>query len=45
VPETFVVAADGTIVDKHVGPLSPESVRARLMPAIEKALAMPAPGS
>jgi cytochrome c biogenesis protein CcmG/thiol:disulfide interchange protein DsbE len=38
VPETFVVAADGTIVDKHVGPLTPDSVKARLMPAIEKAL-------
>jgi cytochrome c biogenesis protein CcmG, thiol:disulfide interchange protein DsbE len=39
VPETFVVAADGTIVEKHVGPLTPQSIDARLMPAIERALA------
>jgi cytochrome c biogenesis protein CcmG/thiol:disulfide interchange protein DsbE len=39
VPETFVVGKDGTIVYKHVGPLTSESVAARLMPEIEKALA------
>jgi cytochrome c biogenesis protein CcmG/thiol:disulfide interchange protein DsbE len=43
VPETFVVAADGTIVAKHVGPLTPQSIEARLLPAIEQALARPAP--
>ncbi|WP_181703429.1 DsbE family thiol:disulfide interchange protein [Chthonobacter albigriseus] len=46
VPETFVVAADGTIAFKHVGPLSPESLTKRLMPAIEAALGKaPAPAS
>jgi cytochrome c biogenesis protein CcmG/thiol:disulfide interchange protein DsbE len=43
VPETFVVAADGTIAYKHVGPLNPQSVQAVLMPEIEKALAKAAP--
>ncbi len=38
VPETFLVA-DGKIVFKHVGPLTEESIRVRLMPEIEKALA------
>lgn len=38
VPETFIVGADGTIVGKHVGPLSPESVKEKLMPVVEKAL-------
>lgn len=38
VPETFLVA-DGRIVFKHVGPLTPESVQQKLMPEIEKALA------
>jgi cytochrome c biogenesis protein CcmG/thiol:disulfide interchange protein DsbE len=39
VPETFVVGKDGRIAYKHVGPLTPESVRTKLMPEIEKALA------
>jgi cytochrome c biogenesis protein CcmG, thiol:disulfide interchange protein DsbE len=43
VPETFVVGADGTILFKHVGPLTPESVKDRLMPAVEEALARAAP--
>jgi cytochrome c biogenesis protein CcmG/thiol:disulfide interchange protein DsbE len=38
VPETFVVKADGTIAYKYIGPLSPEGVKSRLIPAIEKAL-------
>lgn len=37
VPETYVVA-DGRIVFKHVGPLSPASIASELMPAIESAL-------
>jgi cytochrome c biogenesis protein CcmG/thiol:disulfide interchange protein DsbE len=41
VPETFVVAADGRIAYKHIGPISPESLRERLIPEIEKALARP----
>lgn len=39
VPETFLVGADGTIRYKHVGPLTPHSVRTALLPQIEKALA------
>lgn len=39
VPETFLVGKDGTILFKHVGPLTPEAVRSDLMPQIEKALA------
>jgi len=39
VPETFVIGKDGTILLKHVGPLSPEAVSGTLMPEIEKALA------
>jgi cytochrome c biogenesis protein CcmG/thiol:disulfide interchange protein DsbE len=39
VPETFLVGADGTILLKHIGPLTPEAVRDRVMPAIETALA------
>jgi cytochrome c biogenesis protein CcmG/thiol:disulfide interchange protein DsbE len=37
VPETFLVDAAGTIVFKHVGPLTPESIENELIPAIEKA--------
>lgn len=39
VPETFVIGKDGKIAYKHVGPLTPESVKALLLPQIEKALA------
>ncbi len=39
VPETFLVGKDGTILLKHIGPLTPDAVRDRLMPAIETALA------
>ncbi|MBZ9764617.1 DsbE family thiol:disulfide interchange protein [Mesorhizobium sp. CA8] len=41
VPETFVIGKDGKIAYKHVGPLTPDSVRALLLPQIEKALAAP----
>jgi cytochrome c biogenesis protein CcmG/thiol:disulfide interchange protein DsbE len=37
VPETFVVNAKGEIVDKIVGPLSEDSLKSRLLPAIEAA--------
>lgn len=39
VPETFLIAADGTVLYKHVGPFSPETFRTRLVPEIERALA------
>jgi cytochrome c biogenesis protein CcmG/thiol:disulfide interchange protein DsbE len=41
VPETFVVGKDGRIAYKHVGPLTPDSVRDELLPQVEKALAAP----
>lgn len=36
VPETFLVNADGVIVYKHVGPLTPGAIESELKPAIEK---------
>lgn len=41
VPETFLIGKDGRIAYKHVGPLTPESVKTLLLPRIEKALAAP----
>ncbi|WP_322987799.1 DsbE family thiol:disulfide interchange protein [Hoeflea sp.] len=38
IPETFLVAPDGTIVFKQIGPFTEESLRDKLMPEIEKAL-------
>ena len=34
VPETFLVDADGVIVYKHVGPLTPRAIETELKPAI-----------
>ena len=39
VPESFLVGRQGTILYKHVGPFTPDSVRGDLIPAIEAALA------
>lgn len=39
IPETFIVGKDGSILYKHVGPISPEIVKTKIMPVIEKALA------
>jgi cytochrome c biogenesis protein CcmG/thiol:disulfide interchange protein DsbE len=36
-PETFVVNGKGEIVYKHVGPISPDSLASKLVPAIEAA--------
>lgn len=36
VPETFVVAKDGTIAHKFVGPLTPEAVTTKLLPLIAR---------
>ena len=36
-PETFVINGKGQVVYKHIGPLSPESIAAKIMPAIEEA--------
>ena len=38
VPETFLVGKDGIVAYKHVGPLTEDSIRDDLMPAIEAAL-------
>lgn len=43
VPETFLVGPDGTILYKHVGPITQSAVLENLLPEIDKALA--APGS
>ena len=34
VPETFVVDGQGTIVAKHIGPLSPADIEDKILPAI-----------
>jgi cytochrome c biogenesis protein CcmG/thiol:disulfide interchange protein DsbE len=41
VPETFLIGKDGKIAYKHVGPMTPDSVRNQILPQIEKALAGP----
>ena len=41
VPETFVVGRDGRIAFKLVGPITADNIATTLMPAIEKALAVP----
>jgi cytochrome c biogenesis protein CcmG/thiol:disulfide interchange protein DsbE len=39
VPESFVVDGRGTVVYKHTGPISPESLESAVMPAIRAAQA------
>ena len=36
VPETFVIDRDGIIVQKHIGPITPEALRDTIMPIITK---------
>lgn len=36
VPETFLIGADGRIVYKHIGPLTPHVVSEKLVPLIQK---------
>lgn len=38
IPETYLVGPDGTILFKQIGPFTPESLRDKLLPAIEKAM-------
>jgi len=45
VPETFIVAADGTIAFKHVGPLTEQSLKARFLPALEAAIGKSGPAA
>jgi cytochrome c biogenesis protein CcmG/thiol:disulfide interchange protein DsbE len=39
VPETFVVSGAGRIVYKHIGPITPETLETRVIPAVERARA------
>ena len=39
IPETYLVAPDGEILFKQIGPFTVESLRDKLLPAIEKAMA------
>ncbi|PCI06018.1 MAG: DsbE family thiol:disulfide interchange protein [Hyphomicrobiales bacterium] len=39
IPETFIIGKDGSILHKHVGPLSPEILKTTFLPVIEQALA------
>jgi cytochrome c biogenesis protein CcmG/thiol:disulfide interchange protein DsbE len=41
VPETFVVRGDGSIAYKQIGPITPDALRDKLMPAIEAAAKTP----
>lgn len=41
-PETFVLDGSGRIAFKHVGPVSPESIKTQLLPAIARARQAPA---
>jgi cytochrome c biogenesis protein CcmG/thiol:disulfide interchange protein DsbE len=41
VPETYLIGKDGMIALKHVGPIDPQILQNKIMPAIEKALAQP----
>ncbi|MGD9805678.1 MAG: DsbE family thiol:disulfide interchange protein [Hyphomicrobiaceae bacterium] len=36
-PETFIVDANGTVVFKQVGPISPEILQQKILPALEQA--------
>jgi cytochrome c biogenesis protein CcmG/thiol:disulfide interchange protein DsbE len=45
VPETFVIGRDGRIAYKLIGPITPTNLEKVLLPAIETALAAPAPSS
>ncbi len=42
-PETYVLNGKGEIVFKHVGPISPESMQTKLIPAIARAAAAASP--
>jgi cytochrome c biogenesis protein CcmG/thiol:disulfide interchange protein DsbE len=45
VPETFVVDRGGIVAYKLIGPITSDNLEKNLRPAIEKALAAPAPSS
>jgi len=39
IPETFIVDGEGRIVFRHVGPITPQTLRTILIPALERARA------
>ena len=39
VPETFVIATDGTIIYKHIGPITDAALADKIMPVLEAELA------
>lgn len=39
VPETFVIAPDGTIIYKHIGPITDTNLHDKIMPVLEAELA------
>ena len=41
IPETYLVGPDGEILFKQIGPFTTESLRDRLLPAIEEAISPP----
>ncbi len=41
VPETYVISGDGKIAYRHVGPLTDEAIKDKLLPLIQKAPAKP----
>lgn len=43
IPETYLVGPDGEILFKQIGPFTTESLRDKLLPAIEKAMSQAAP--
>lgn len=42
VPETYVIAGDGKIAYRHVGPLTEEAIREKLLPMVQKPSPKPA---
>lgn len=44
VPETFVVGADGHIAYKHIGPITPEALREKILPLVVQLRSRP-PGA
>ena len=41
VPETFVVGADGQIAYKHIGPVTPEALREKILPLVRQLRSRP----
>lgn len=37
-PETYVVDGGGHVIEKHIGPLMPDDIRNKILPAIQRAM-------